>query len=128
MFMGRMIAATFLTKTLLVDWRVGERIFMERLVDGDLAANNGGWQWCASTGTDAAPYFRIFNPTAQARKFDPDGRFLREWIPELRRAPGPRVFEPWREAWLGCEAYPQRCVDFAAQRERALALFRRSSG
>lgn len=119
----RMIVATFLSKTLLVDWRVGERIFMQRLVDGDLAANNGGWQWCASTGTDSAPYFRIFNPTLQAQKFDPDGTFLRRWVPELRGAPGRLVFEPWRENWLGRGAYPERCVDFTERRVRALDLF-----
>ena len=118
----RMIVATFLTKTLLVDWRVGERIFMQRLVDGDLAANNGGWQWCASTGTDAAPYFRIFNPIAQAKKFDPDGKLVRRWIPELRSAPVELVHEPWRDSWLGSGAYPPPCVDLAESRHRAIDL------
>jgi deoxyribodipyrimidine photo-lyase len=118
----RMIVAMFLTKSLLVDWRVGERIFMQRLVDGDLAANNGGWQWCASTGTDAAPYFRIFNPIAQARRFDPDGSFVRRWVPELRTAPAKLVHEPWREAWLGSGAYPPPCVDLVASRHRAMAV------
>lgn len=118
----RMIVATFLTKTLLVDWRVGERIFMQRLTDGDLAANNGGWQWSASTGTDAAPYFRIFNPISQSQKFDPDGEFIRHWVPELRGAPGKLVHEPWRGSWLGSQAYPSPCVDYSERRQRALEL------
>ena len=118
----RMIVATFLTKTLLVDWRVGERIFMQCLTDGDLAANNGGWQWSASTGTDAAPYFRIFNPVAQSQKFDRGGAFIRRWVPELRGAPGKLVHEPWRDSWLGSQAYPEPCVDYAERRRRALDL------
>jgi len=119
----RMITATFLTKTLLVDWRVGERIFLQRLTDGDVAANNGGWQWCASTGTDASPYFRIFNPTLQSKKFDPKGEFLRRFIPELRRIGDELVHEPWRKPRVLEEiGYPPPCVDYAAQRERALAL------
>ena len=83
----RMLTAMFLTKHLLIDWRQGERHFMDLLVDGDFAANNGGWQWSASTGTDAAPYFRIFNPVTQAKKFDPDGAFVRRWVPELATHP-----------------------------------------
>jgi deoxyribodipyrimidine photo-lyase len=120
----RMIVAMFLTKTLLVDYRVGERIFMQRLVDGDVAANNGGWQWSASTGTDAAPYFRIFNPQAQSRRFDPDGAFIRRFLPELREVPAPLVHAPddesLRRAAIG---YPPPCVDYAANRARALDLF-----
>lgn len=84
----RMVAAMYLTKDLFIDWRRGERFFMQHLVDGDLAANNGGWQWSASTGTDAAPYFRIFNPVSQSRKFDPDGAFIKRWVPELRDLDG----------------------------------------
>jgi deoxyribodipyrimidine photo-lyase len=118
----RMVVAMFLAKTMLVDWRIGERIFMQRLVDGDLAANNGGWQWCASTGTDAAPYFRIFNPTSQAKKFDPEGAFIRRWVPELRSAPARLVHEPWRDSWLGSDAYPRPCVDLVASRALALDL------
>ncbi len=86
----RMITASFLVKDLLIDWREGERYFMSQLIDGDLAANNGGWQWAASTGTDAAPYFRIFNPTTQGEKFDREGEFIRQWLPELRDVPGKR--------------------------------------
>ncbi len=80
----RMVVAMYLTKDLFIDWRKGEKFFMQNLVDGDLGPNNGGWQWSASTGTDAAPYFRIFNPISQSRKFDPDGVFIKRWVPELR--------------------------------------------
>ena len=119
----RMIVAMFLTKTLLVDYRVGERIFMQRLVDGDVAANNGGWQWSASTGTDAAPYFRIFNPLSQAKKFDPDGEFVRRWVPELRDVPAAVAHEPTREPLLiASTGYPQPCVDYAERRARALEI------
>ncbi|MBY0277119.1 DNA photolyase family protein [Candidatus Binatia bacterium] len=119
----RMVVAMFLTKTLLVDYRTGERIFMQRLVDGDLAANNGGWQWSASTGTDAAPYFRIFNPLSQAKKFDPDGEFVRRWVPELRDVPAALIHEPTREPLLlAGTGYPPPCVDYAERRARALAI------
>ena len=119
----RMVVAMFLTKTLLIDYRVGERIFMQRLTDGELAANNGGWQWSASTGTDAAPYFRIFNPLSQAKKFDPDGAFVRHWVPELRDVPEPLVHEPSREPLLLARTgYPAPCVDYVENRARALAL------
>jgi len=120
----RMVVAMFLTKTMLVDYRVGERIFMQRLIDGDLAANNGGWQWSASTGTDAAPYFRIFNPLAQAKKFDPDGDFVRRFVPELRDVPTALIHEPSREPLLLAQAgYPPPCVDYVANRVRALELY-----
>ena len=78
-----MIVASFLTKDLLIDWRWGEQLFMQHLLDGDPAANNGGWQWTAGAGTDAAPYFRIFNPILQSKKFDPQGKYIRRWVPEL---------------------------------------------
>ncbi|HBQ6574684.1 TPA: deoxyribodipyrimidine photo-lyase, partial [Klebsiella pneumoniae] len=93
----RMIVASFLTKDLRLDWRAGERYFMSQLIDGDLAANNGGWQWAASTGTDAAPYFRIFNPTTQGEKFDKQGVFIRRWLPELAKVPEKALHQPW--AW-----------------------------
>ncbi|MFO7678690.1 MAG: deoxyribodipyrimidine photo-lyase [Chloroflexota bacterium] len=91
---ARMIVASFLVKDLLIDWRWGERHFMQHLVDGDPAANNGGWQWTAGTGTDAAPYFRIFNPTSQSQKFDPNGRYIRRWLPELSNVPDAYIHEP----------------------------------
>jgi deoxyribodipyrimidine photo-lyase len=119
----RMVVAMFLVKTMLIDYRIGERIFMQRLVDGDLASNNGGWQWSASTGNDAAPYFRIFNPLAQAKKFDPDGAFVRRWVSELRDVRGALVHEPSREPLLLARTgYPAPCVDYAANRARAIEL------
>jgi deoxyribodipyrimidine photo-lyase len=127
----RMIVASFLTKHLLVDWREGERYFEQRLADADLAANNGGWQWSASTGTDAAPYFRIFNPELQGRTFDADGTFVRAMLPALARVPAPYVHAPWTlPPLLAAEIgfvpgrdYPNPIVDHAAARERALAAF-----
>lgn len=91
---ARMIVASFLVKDLLIDWRWGERHFMQHLVDGDPAANNGGWQWTAGTGTDAAPYFRIFNPITQSLKFDPDGHYIRHWLPELDKVPNDYIHKP----------------------------------
>ena len=114
---ARMIVASFLTKHLLVDWRVGEATFMEHLVDGDPASNNGGWQWAASTGTDPQPYFRIFNPTLQGRRHDPDGTYVRRWVPELRHLPGGTVHEP------PPGAYFEPIVAHAAARQRALAAY-----
>jgi deoxyribodipyrimidine photo-lyase len=120
----RMIAAMFLTKDLLIHWQWGERYFMRQLVDGDLAANNGGWQWSAGTGTDAAPYFRIFNPVSQATRFDPEGEFVRRWVPELAALPGPLIHEPWsRPLRPGGNAYPERVVGHDLQRVKCLAMF-----
>ena len=125
----RMIVAMFLTKNLLIDWREGERWFMRHLIDGDLAANNGGWQWSASTGTDAAPYFRIFNPISQSQKFDPDGHFLRHWLPELAHLDKRDIHAPSALGGLfGVPGYPQPVVDLSASRERALAAFRDLGG
>ncbi len=118
----RMVTAMFLTKHLLIDWREGERHFMNVLVDGDFAANNGGWQWSASTGTDAAPYFRIFNPVTQAAKCDPDGAYVKRWVPELASLTGRALFEPWRTPLLA-PGYPPPIVDHAYGRKRALATF-----
>lgn len=122
----RMLVAMFLTKDLLIDWRHGERFFMGHLVDGDLAANNGGWQWSSSTGTDAQPYFRIFNPYTQATRYDPDGAFVRQWVPELRSLSTRALLTmekmgPQERRGLG---YREEIVDHAAARARALAAFK----
>ena len=119
----RMITAMFLTKHLLIDWRRGEAFFNYWLVDADLASNNGGWQWSASTGADGAPYFRIFNPTSQSEKFDADGRFIARMLPELAALPAPSRHNPdaFSRQQVG---YPQPIVDHKAGRERALAAFK----
>jgi deoxyribodipyrimidine photo-lyase len=125
----RMLAASFLVKDLWIDWRRGERFFFQRLVDGDPASNNGGWQWSASTGTDAAPWFRIFNPVVQGRRFDPDGVYLRRFLPELRAVPDEWVHEPWR-APAPRAGYPPPIVRHEQQRRLALSRYRaaRSTG
>jgi deoxyribodipyrimidine photo-lyase len=121
----RMVVAMFFTKNLLLDWRLGERFFMQHLIDGDLAANNGGWQWSASTGTDAAPYFRIFNPISQSQKFDPDGHFIRTWVPELAGLNKRDIHDPSAMGGLfGMAEYPRPIVDLARSRERALQVFK----
>jgi deoxyribodipyrimidine photo-lyase len=121
----RMITASFLIKDLLIDWRVGERYFMAQLVDGDYAANNGGWQWAASTGTDAAPYFRIFNPTTQGERFDADGEFIRRWLPELKTVPPKAIHQPW--VWADKQGvkldYPRPIVDHKQARSATLAAY-----
>ena len=116
----RMIVASFLTKDLLVDWRWGERYFMETLLDGDLAPNNGGWQWAASTGCDPQPYFRIFNPWLQSKKFDPEGLYIKKYIPELSEIDAKRLHEPI----LGHKVYPEPIVDHKVQKVKALALYK----
>nr|WP_297460438.1 deoxyribodipyrimidine photo-lyase [uncultured Halomonas sp.] len=119
----RMVTAMFLSKHLLIDWRRGEAFFMRHLVDGEFAANNGGWQWAASTGTDAAPYFRIFNPTTQSQRFDPQGDFIAEFVPELTEiAPKARHAPP--SDLLDRAAYPAPIVDHKAARLRALDAFK----
>jgi deoxyribodipyrimidine photo-lyase len=119
----RMIVASFLTKDLLIDWREGERFFYEWLVDGDPASNNGGWQWAASTGTDAQPYFRIFNPVSQGRRWDPDGSYVRRFVPELADVPDAHVHSPWEAGSLFAD-YPPPVVDHAERREEALERYR----
>ena len=121
----RMISASFLVKDLLIDWRAGERYFMSQLLDGDLAANNGGWQWAASTGTDAAPYFRIFNPTTQGERFDPQGTFIRKWLPELADVPDNDIHQPhrWAEKQRRVLKYPLPIVDHKQARLETLAAF-----
>ena len=121
---ARMIAASFLAKDLHLDWRDGERWFMRRLVDGDPANNNGGWQWAASTGTDAQPFFRIFNPTSQGERFDPDGAYVRRWIPELAGLPGVSAHRPWDAPAASRGGYPSPIVDHARERAVALARYR----
>lgn len=129
----RMIVASFLTKDLLINWQWGERYFMQHLVDGDLAANNGGWQWAASTGTDAQPYFRIFNPISQGQKFDPKGEYVRRYLPELKHVPEKWIHTPWEipatyQDSLRCRLgrdYPKPIVDHARQRTLALDMFQR---
>ncbi len=120
---ARMVVASFLCKDLLIDWRHGERWFMQHLVDGDPASNNGGWQWAASTGTDAQPYFRIFNPVTQGERFDPAGDYVRRFVPELRGLAGARAHRPWTSP-LEAPAYPPPIVDHALARERALSSYR----
>jgi deoxyribodipyrimidine photo-lyase len=132
---ARMVVASFLTKHLLIDWREGARFFLQHLMDGDLPANNGGWQWVAGTGTDAAPYYRIFNPVTQAEKFDPDGDYIRRWVPELAKLDPPAIFAPWKAAPADLEAagvglgadYPHPIVDHLSARERALTRFQETS-
>jgi deoxyribodipyrimidine photo-lyase len=128
----RMVTASFLSKDLGVDWRRGEAWFAERLLDFDLAANNGGWQWAASTGCDAQPWFRIFNPVTQSEKFDAEGRFIRRYVPELDKVPKKFIHAPWtmslaQQAACGVRIghdYPLPVVDHAAARERTLARFK----
>ena len=123
----RMVTAMFLTKNLLIDWRWGERYFMRKLMDGDLAANNGGWQWSASTGTDAVPYFRIFNPFSQSKRFDPEGKFIKKLCPELEKVPASELHDPAKLTKsiedLGLN-YPDYVVDYKSSRERTLAAFK----
>ena len=119
----RMITAMFLTKNLFIDWRLGEAYFMSKLVDGFLASNNGGWQWSASTGTDAAPYFRVFNPVTQSERFDPDGEFIRQWVPELAKLDGKRIHDPGAKGGVIPKGYPRPIVDLKESRKEAIAKF-----
>jgi deoxyribodipyrimidine photo-lyase len=129
----RMVTASFLVKDLLIDWRMGERWFRHQLLDADLSQNVGNWQWVAGTGADAAPYFRIFNPVSQSQRFDPDGNYIRRWVPELRDVPTEHIHEPWkagpleRETWSGA-GYPSPIVDHSEARIRTLDAYQRALG
>jgi deoxyribodipyrimidine photo-lyase len=132
----RMIVASFLTKDLLIDWRWGEKYFADTLNDFDLAANNGGWQWAASTGCDAQPYFRIFNPVTQSERFDPQGKFIRRYLPELKNLPDKFIHAPWTLPPLDAAArnfvlgrdYPKPIVDHSVQRDKALHMYKQVKG
>lgn len=132
----RMVTASFLVKDLLVDWTVGERHFRRHLLDADVAQNAGNWQWVAGTGADAAPYFRVFNPVLQSQKFDPDGKYIRRWVPELADVPASMIHEPWEVAPLELaghgvvlgDNYPDPIVDHAMARQRAIDAYRSVSG
>jgi len=121
----RMIVASFLVKDLHLDWARGARLFLDRLVDGDLASNHHGWQWVAGTGTDPAPYFRIFNPVAQSKRFDPQGTYLAAYVPELARLTPADRHEPWLARAKGADlgTYPEPIVDHASEREEALRRY-----
>jgi deoxyribodipyrimidine photo-lyase len=123
----RMVVAQFLAKDLLIDWRAGERHFSQQLVDLDFASNNGGWQWSASTGNDAVPYFRIFNPTTQGRRCDPRGEFVRRWVPEVAAVADDELHDP-PSALRRQLGYPVPIVDHAASRARTLAAFQAARG
>ena len=122
----RMITASFLTKDLHVWWPVGARHFLDHLVDGDIASNNHGWQWVAGTGTDASPYFRVFNPITQGLKFDPRGDYVRRWVPELAHLSGKAAHEPWDAEDGYAHGYPERIIDHAAERQVALDRYQRA--
>ncbi|VUD68939.1 Deoxyribodipyrimidine photo-lyase [Thalassocella blandensis] len=119
----RMVTASFLTKLLLIDWREGERYFMQHLIDGDFASNNGGWQWSASTGCDASPWFRIFNPYSQSQKFDPEGKFIKKFVPELKDLNAKDIHNPPSKVRQHLK-YPEPVVDYKFARERVLARFK----
>ena len=124
----RMVTAMFLSKNLLIDWREGERWFMQHLIDGDLAANNGGWQWSASTGTDSVPYFRLFNPISQSTRFDPQGVFLRRWLPELKELGDREIHNPAKlNGLFNAVDYPRPIVELPMSRDRVMTAFRQLS-
>ena len=129
----RMITASFLVKDLLIDWRLGRKWFEETLLDHDIANNSAGWQWVAGSGTDAAPYFRIFNPSLQSERFDKEGNYIKKWIPELKNLPSKLIHSPWKfhesdlkkyEIELG-KTYPYPIIDHGNARDKALMLYKK---
>jgi deoxyribodipyrimidine photo-lyase len=122
---SRMITAMFLTKDLHLDWRLGEAFFMRSLVDGEIASNNGGWQWSAGTGADAAPYFRVQNPWSQTKRFDPEGTYIRTWIPELRNVSNGALLDPPSNGRPIAPGYPAPMLEHSTERDRTLDLFAR---
>ncbi|CCH76293.1 Deoxyribodipyrimidine photo-lyase [Nostocoides japonicum T1-X7] len=122
----RMVTASFLVKDLHVWWPTGARHFLDHLLDGDIASNSHGWQWVAGTGTDASPWFRIFNPVDQGKRFDPAGDYIRRWVPELAHLDGPAAHEPWRHPDGYAHGYPERIVDHAEERRESLARYERA--
>ena len=117
----RMVVASFLVKNLLIDWRLGEKWFWDCLLDADYASNIAGWQWVSGTGADAAPYFRIFNPILQGNKFDPDGKYIKHYVPELKNVPNKILNEPW--SYIGQLTYAKPIVDYKFSRQRALSKY-----
>jgi len=120
---ARLVVASFLVKHLLIDWRWGEKWFMQQLLDGDPAQNNGGWQWSAGTGTDAAPYFRIFNPILQSKRYDSNGEYIRKYVPELAALDPGTIHEPWKKPEEERNGYPNPIIEHSFARERALATY-----
>ena len=121
----RMVVAMFFTKNMLHDWRLGEAYFMQNLIDGDFASNNGGWQWSSSTGTDAAPYFRIFNPITQSKNFDKEGLFIKKYVPELQDLDKSVIHDPPNEHRKYCN-YPLQILDLKESRVRAIEVFNKA--
>ena len=127
----RMVVASFLAKDLLIDWRMGEKYFMEHLIDGDFASNNGGWGFSASCGVDPQPYFRIFNPLLQSEKFDTDGSYIRKWCPELASIKGNAIHDPYgrgAEVTAKKNGYPRPIVEHKMARERCLERYKSGIG
>ena len=130
----RLVVSSFLVKDLLIDWRKGERFFRHQLIDGDVAQNVGNWQWVAGTGADAAPYFRVFNPVTQSKRFDPEGEYISRWVPELADLPKELIHAPWHAGPLDLaehgvtlgENYPDPIVDHAHARQIAIDAYERA--
>jgi deoxyribodipyrimidine photo-lyase len=127
---ARMVVSSFLSKDILIDWRRGEQHFMDRLIDGDFASNHGGWGFGSSTGVDPQPYFRIFNPLRQSERFDPDGEYIRHWVPELRNVKSKAVHEPYKRGAAEIaerNGYPRPIVDHSETREKTLSCYKKAT-